>query len=179
MSAIFPNVRSTQTVYRGQAFSVRVDEVEFRPGQTTRLDIVEHTGAVTILPLDGLGNIWFIRQYRHSAGETLLELPAGTLGPGEDPALGADRELQEEIGMRAGKLERLGGFWLAPGYSTEFMHVFLATALTASQLEQDEDEVITVETLPVARALELALGGELRDAKSLASLLLAARRFGW
>jgi len=176
---MLPKLLKSETVYRGRAFTVRVDEVEFSPGRTTRLDIVEHTGAVTMLPLDHDQNIWFIRQYRHSTGETLLELPAGTLGPGEDPALGADRELQEEIGMRAGKLERLGGFWLAPGYSTEFMHVYLATDLTPSQLAQDEDEIITIEKVPVPRALALAENGELRDAKSLVSLLTAARRLGW
>jgi ADP-ribose pyrophosphatase len=174
-----PRVVHSETRYTGRAFTVRVDEVEFRPGQTSRLDIVEHPGAVTILPLDDAGNIWFIRQYRHPAGEHLLELPAGTLKRGEDPALAANRELQEEIGMRAEHLQELSRFWLAPGYSTELMIVYLATGLSASQLDQDEDEVITVEKLPVSQALHLAESGSLRDSKSLVAVLQAARRLGW
>jgi len=124
-----PKLLKSETLYRGRTFSLRVDELEIRPGVSTRLDIVEHGGAVTILPLDHENNIWFIRQYRHSAGGMLLELPAGTLAEGEDPLAGAERELQEEIGMRPGKLEWLLDFWLAPGYSTELMRVYLAWRL--------------------------------------------------
>ena len=174
-----PKLIARKTVYQGRAFNVRVDEVELRPGLTVPLDIIEHTGAVTMLPLDGDGLLWFIRQYRHSVGETILELPAGTLEPGEDPAVGAARELQEEIGMKAEHLEKLAGFWLAPGYSTEFMHLYLATGLTPSALAQDEDEMIAVEKLRPAQALALAARGELRDSKSLVALDLAAHRFGW
>lgn len=174
-----PKLIKTETVYQGRAFTVRVDEVELRPGLTTRLDIVEHTGAVTMLPLDAGGQLWFIRQYRHSVGQMILELPAGTLEPGEDPRVGADRELQEEIGMKAAQLERLCGFWLAPGYSTEFMHVYLATDLSPSQLAQDEDEIITIERLTPAQALALAESGEICDSKSLVALHVAARRLGW
>jgi ADP-ribose pyrophosphatase len=176
---MLPRVLNTEKIYTGRAFDLRVDEVEFQPGRSTRLEIVEHTGAVTMLPLDHDDNVWFIRQYRHSAGEVLLELPAGTLEPGEDPAAGAARELQEEIGMRPGRLEYLLGFWLAPGYSTEFMHVYVAAELTPSSLAQDEDESITVERIPRAQAVSLAAGGQLRDSKSIISVLVAARRFGW
>ncbi len=174
-----PTVLKSEITFRGRAFNVRLDEVEYAPGRTHRMEVVEHTGAVTIAPLDHEGNLWFIRQYRHPVGETILELPAGTLTPDEDPAAGAGRELQEEIGMRAGTLEKIGMFYLAPGYSTELMHVYLATDLSPAPLAQDEDELITVEKLPVARALELAMRGEVRDAKSLAALFAASRRLGW
>ena len=174
-----PKLLKSETLYRGRTFSLRVDELEIRPGVSTRLDIVEQGGAVTILPLDHENNIWFIRQYRHSAGGVLLELPAGTLAEGEDPLAGAERELQEEIGMRPGKLEWLLDFWLAPGYSTELMRVYLAADLTPSKLAHDEDEVIVVEKIPAARAVEMAARGELVDSKSLVSVLVAARRFGW
>ncbi len=105
---MLPKVIKSETRYHGRAFSVRVDEVEIRPGQVVRLDIIEHTGAITLLPLDEQRNVWFVRQYRHAARQTLLELPAGTLNPGEQPAMAANRELQEEIGMRAERLEHLG-----------------------------------------------------------------------
>ena len=174
-----PKLLSSEVQYRGRAFNVRVDEVEHQPGRTARLDIVDHPGAVTLLPLDEAGNVWFIRQYRHAVGQVILELPAGTLRPGEDPALAANRELQEEIGMRAGQLDKLASFWLAPGYSTELMHTYLATQLTPASLPQDEDEEIVVEKVPRARAVSLALDGSLQDSKSLAAVLLAARRLGW
>lgn len=176
---MLPKVIKSEMRYQGRAFSVRVDEVEIRPGQVVRLDIIEHTGAITLLPLDEQRNVWFVRQYRHAARQSLLELPAGTLNPGEQPAMAANRELQEEIGMRAERLEELASFYLAPGYSTELMHVFLAQGLSPSVLAQDEDEVISVEKVPAGQVLGLIQRGELRDAKSLAAILLAARRFGW
>ena len=176
---MLPKVVKSETRYQGRAFSVRVDEVEIRPGQTARLDVIEHAGAITLLPLDDEQNIWFVRQYRHAVRETLLELPAGTLNPGEQPAIAANRELQEEIGMRAERLELLAAFYLAPGYSTELMHVFMAGGLSPSVLAQDEDEMISVEKVAASRVLGLVERGELRDAKSLAAILLAARRFGW
>jgi len=171
-----PKLLKTETIYRGRTFSVRLDEVEYQPGRTMRMEIVEHTGAVVMAPLDAERNVWFVRQYRHAAGGSLLELPAGTLGRDEDPMAGAGRELQEEIGMRAGKLERLGSFWLAPGYSTELMHAFLATELTPSQLPPDEDEDIHIEKVPWQQALAMAQTGEIQDAKSLACLFAVARR---
>jgi ADP-ribose pyrophosphatase len=157
-------VLSSEIRYNGRAFNVRVDEVEFAPGRATRLDIIDHPGAVTLLPLDEAGHIWMIRQYRHAAGQALLELPAGTLKLGEDPALAANRELQEEIGMRAEHLEELATFYLAPGYSTELMHLFLATGLSG---------------VPVGEIWRLIEAGHLADAKSLVGVLAAARRLGW
>lgn len=172
-------VLKSEVIFRGRAFAVRLDEVAYAPGKTMRMEIVEHTGAVTMVPMDEAGQIWFIRQYRHSVGEVLLELPAGTLHGAEDPAEGAQRELQEEIGMRAAEMTPLATFWLAPGYSTEKMHAYLATGLTPAPLPQDEDEQIEVAKLPVAEALAAAARGEIRDAKSLAALFAASRRLGW
>ena len=176
---MLPKIIKSETRYQGRAFSVRVDEVELRPGHVARLDVIEHTGAITLLPLDDAHNVWFVRQYRHPARQNLLELPAGTLNPGEQPELAANRELQEEIGMRAGRLEKLASFYLAPGYSSELMHVFLAQELIPSVLAPDEDEFLSVEKIPAGQCLGLIERGELRDAKSLATLLLAARRLGW
>src|SRR5829696_5381284 len=98
---MLPKVLKVETRYKGRALEVRVEEVEIRPGKAARLDIVQHADAVTILPLDAENNVWFVRQYRHPAREYLLELPAGTLNAGEDLLPAANRELQEEIGMRA------------------------------------------------------------------------------
>ena len=137
------------------------------------LDIVEHNGAVTIVPVDSDGQIWFVRQYRHPAESVLLELPAGVMEESEGPEASALRELREEIGMAAGKLLKIGEFFLAPGYSTEYMHVYLATDLRPAPLPGDEGELIEIEGIPIQRAYAHIREGVYRDSKTLATLLLA------
>jgi ADP-ribose pyrophosphatase len=163
-----------ETVFKGRAFSVERQFVRKDDQSETIFEVVVHPGAVTILPLDADGQIWFVRQYRYGAGQNLLELPAGTLENGEEPAQSAGREIREEIGMAAGKLEKLGEFFLAPGYSSEYMHVYLATDLYPSPLEKDDDEFLEVVKIPAARVIEMARNGEIPDGKTLAALLLAA-----
>jgi len=160
-------------IYQGRAFNVRRDEVRMQNQNTVYLDIIEHIGAVTILPLDIDGRILFIRQYRHATGKELLELPAGTLDHAELPENCALREIREETGYAAGKLIKIGEFFLAPGYSTEYMHVYLASDLRPDPLPGDEDEFISLEPIPIKQAYDMALNGELQDGKSLAALLLA------
>ncbi len=169
---MFKTLKS-ETKYRGKAFSVRKDQVRLPQGRIADLDIVEHVGAVTILPIDSDGNIWFVRQYRHATGDELLELPAGTLEDDEAPAVCAQRELQEEIGMRAERMQLIGEFYLAPGYSTELMYVYLASELSPSTLPGDEDEFLKVEKIHVTQVLEMAWENQLHDAKTLAGLMLA------
>jgi len=166
----------SETVFSGRAFTIRRDSLRLPDGHQTRLDIVEHTGSVVLVPVDAEGNLLFVRQYRHAAGLELLELPAGTLEKGEAPEACARREVREETGMAAGSLEHLGEFYLAPGYSTENMHVYLATGLRLDPLEADADEFLIVEKLPLKKALEMAETGRIPDAKTLAALLLARAR---
>ena len=163
----------SQVVYQGRAFDVRRARVRLPDGREQHLDIVEHVPAVTLVPVDAEGNLWFIRQYRHAAVDTILELPAGTIEAGEDPQVCALRELREEIGFTAGKIEQIGTFFLAPGYSTEFMYVYLAQELHPDPLPGDDDEIIQPVPVPARAAYELAQRGELGDAKSLAALFLA------
>ncbi|MCS6995066.1 MAG: NUDIX hydrolase [Anaerolineales bacterium] len=162
-----------ESVYEGRAFHVRRDHLRTPDGRTVKYDIIEHTGSVILIPVDDEGQMYFVRQYRHAAQVELLELPAGTLEPGEPPAEAAAREIREEIGMEAQHLEEIGAFYLAPGYSTELMHVFLARGLKHNPLEADADEFLSVETLSVAEAFQQAERGALQDAKTLAALLLA------
>jgi ADP-ribose pyrophosphatase len=166
----------TEIVYPGRAFTIRRDTLRLPDGHEARFDIVEHVGSVVILPLDDHGNLLFVRQYRHASGKNLLELPAGTLDEGEAPESCARREVREETGMAAGQLDHLGGFYLAPGYSTEYMHVYLATGLHPDPLEADADEFLAVESVPLGTALVMAKRGEIPDAKSLAAILLAQSR---
>ena len=167
----------SETLLKGRAFAIRRDWLKTPDGRETKFDIIEHGGSVVIIPLDEAGNLLFVRQYRHAASQDLLELPAGTLEENEDPDVCAAREIREETGFAAGKLERLGQFYLAPGYSTEFMVVYLATDLRHDPLEADADEFLSVERIPVAKAIEMAERGEVPDAKSLAALFLCQGRF--
>lgn len=164
---------SSELQYHGRAFDVRRDLVRLPNGTSTSLDIIDHIGAVTILPVDQHGRLWLVRQYRHAAARMLLELPAGTLHPGEPPEDCAQREVREETGMAAGRLLKIGEFYLAPGYSTEFMLVYLATDLRPDPLPGDADEFLSVETIPFSQAFDLIAQGEIQDAKSLVGLFLA------
>jgi ADP-ribose pyrophosphatase len=163
----------SETLLQGRTFKVRRDYLKTPDGRETRLEILEHGGSVVILPLDAEKNLLFVRQYRHATGGDLLELPAGTRDHDEPFEECAARETREETGMEAGKLQKVGAFYLAPGYSTEFMAVFLATELKENPLQADDDEFLQVERIPLQRALEMAERGEVPDAKSLAALLLA------
>lgn len=169
---------SSEYRFEGKVFKVRVDQVEKPTGDLMRVDLVEHEGSVAVVPIDDDGQIWLVRQYRHAAGTHLLELPAGTLEPGEDPERCARRESQEEIRMAPGRLEHLGSCFLAPGYSTERMEFFLATDLRPSKLPQDEDEDIRVETMPLPVAVQRLLRGDFQDVKTLAGIALALGRMG-
>ena len=163
----------SEIIYPGRAFTIRRDHLRTPDGHVTKFDIVEHHGSVVLIPLDDQGRILFVRQYRHATGLDLLELPAGTLDEGEEPEACAQREVREETGMAAGKLEKVGGFYLAPGYSTEYMYVYLATGLRHDPLKADDDEFLQVETFPLAEALKMCEDGKIPDAKSLAAILLA------
>ena len=163
----------SETLLKGRAFAIRRDTLKAPDGRETKFDIIEHGGSVIIVPIDKDDNLLFVRQYRHAAGMDLLELPAGTLEEGEDPAVCAAREIREETGMEAGTLIQVGSFYLAPGYSTEYMGVFLATELKHNPLEADDDEFLSVEKIPVRDAIRSAERGELPDAKTLAALLMA------
>jgi ADP-ribose pyrophosphatase len=173
--APFELIRS-ETILQGRAFKIRRDYLKAPDGRETKYEIVEHTGSVVMLPIDPDGNLLFVRQYRHAAGADLLELPAGTRDGDEPYDTCAAREMREETGMAARTLEKVGEFFLAPGYSTEFMAVYIARDLTPSPLPSDEDEFLEVEKIPLDRAFEMAEQGLVPDAKSLAALLMARPR---
>lgn len=163
----------SETMYRGRVFDVRQDQVRLPNDNLANLDVVEHSGSITLLPIDDEGQMWFVRQYRHPAQAELAELPAGVMEDGETPEDCAHREIREETGMAANQLRKVGEFFLAPGYSTEYMYVFLATELHPAPLERDPDEFINVEKIPLDQVYELARKGRFRDSKTLAALFLA------
>jgi ADP-ribose pyrophosphatase len=168
----FAVVRS-EIVYHGHVFDVRQDQLRLPNGGLAQIDVVDHRGAVTMIPVDSQGQIWFIRQYRHAIKQVLMELPAGAAEIGESPMASAQRELREEIGMAAGNLQEIGAFYLAPGYSNEYMHIFLASDLQPAPLPADEDEYLKIEKVSARQALLLAETGQLEDSKSLIALFWA------
>ena len=168
----FENLHS-ETIYEGHTFSVEHLLTRLPDGHQKTYELVRHNESVSIVPVDSAGQIYFVEQYRIGASQNLLELPAGVLESDENAVEGAGREVREETGLAAGKLLKLGEFYLAAGYSSELMHVFLATGLTPSPLKQDADEFLSVEKIPIDQAFSLAQTGNIRDAKTLAALFLA------
>ncbi len=164
---------SSEILLQGRAFKIRRDTLKTPDGRQTKYEIIEHGGSVVIVPIDNEGNILFVRQYRHATGGDLLELPAGTRDGEEPYEECAAREIREETGMEAGQLQKVGDFYLAPGYSSEFMAVFLATDLKHNPLKGDDDEFLQVEKFPIENVNTMFERGEVLDAKSLAAWLLA------
>ena len=163
-------------LYEGRVVSLRVDRVKLPDGRSTVREVVEHAPVVAIVALDDRGNVLLVRQYRLPTQRSLLEIPAGGVDAGESAEEAAQRELQEETGQRAGRLERLYSFFASPGYCGEYMHLYLATALEPGALASDADERIEVVRLPLSEALRLIERGEICDAKSIVGLWAAARR---
>jgi ADP-ribose pyrophosphatase len=166
---------SSRPVYQGRIVDLTVDQVRLAGGRDATREVIGHAGAVVILAVDGDDNVLFVRQYRYPTGRVLLELPAGTLDPEEEPLHCATRELAEETGFRAGRWHKLGGFFSAPGYCTEYLHAFLATELKQGEPQTDDDEEIESVMVPLTEVWRLVERGEVEDAKSLATLLLFAR----
>jgi ADP-ribose pyrophosphatase len=168
----------TEQIYSGRVVKLQILDVELPDGKQAKRELIRHPGAVAIVALDSDQNVLLVRQFRIAAGKILSEIPAGTLNPEEAPDVCARRELQEETGYLPEKLEALGGFYVAPGYTTEFIHLFLATNLTASRLAGDEDEFIELDRVTIPEAVAMIERGEIIDGKSISGLLRVARRLG-
>ena len=164
--------------FLGRLLRVRVDEVELDDGRRTTREVVEHPGAVAMLAWDG-EHLALVRQWRHAAGRALLEVPAGTVDPGEEPATTAARELAEETELQADSWERGPAFFTAPGFCTEYLTVYLATDLRpADDSSHPDDEDLEVVRLSLTQALDAIDSGEIEDAKSIVAILWLARRLG-
>jgi ADP-ribose pyrophosphatase len=172
-----PKILNSQKVFDGRVFQVTVDTVS-EGDLTYQRDVVHHPGSAVIVPVHDDGTVSLVRQYRHPAVRYLLEVPAGTLSDGERPEAGAARELEEELGLIAERLEKLSEFFVSPGFLEEKMWVYLATGLSEGKAQPDEDEVLDVVRLPFGDALEMITSGEIQDAKTIIGLILAAPRVG-
>ena len=161
---------SSQLIYEGRAVKLRVDTVQKPDGRETTREIVEHSDCVAIIALDAEDKVLLVNQFRKPTEKELLEIPAGGIEPGEDPVATVQRELQEETGYRPGRVKKLGGFYSAPGYCTEYLYLYLATELTPSQLYAEDTEAIKVVSVPLSQIPDLIASGRICDAKSIAGL---------
>ena len=166
-------VEDSQHVYRGRAIHIRVDSVVKPNGKKTTREVVEHVDCVVVLPVDSKGNVLLVCQYRHAVDKELLELPAGSIDPGETPEQAAIRELREETGYKPGKLDALGGFYSAPGYCTEYLHFFRASQLEVSPLSAEDTDEIEVVAIAPADVPGLVASGKICDAKTIAGFRIA------
>jgi ADP-ribose pyrophosphatase len=162
--------KSSSRLYEGRILNLRVDNVTLENGRKTTREIVEHRGAAAIVPLLDDCDVILVRQYRYAIGSELLEIPAGTLEAKESPEACAKRELEEETGYRCGELKKILECVVAPGYSSETIHFYLALKLTEGEMRTEEDERIKIEIVPLKSAMEKIRSGEIRDAKTVCGL---------
>jgi ADP-ribose pyrophosphatase len=170
-------ILSTEEIYRGRVFDVTVATIR-ENGQTYKREIVHHPGSAVIIPVFDDGTVALVEQYRHPAGRHMLEAPAGTLMPNEPPEVGARRELEEEVGVRAGRLEKLSEFFVSPGFLEEKMWVYLATELSETKQNLDDDEYLKIRRFPLLRAMQMISDGEIEDAKTIIGIMMAAQWLG-
>jgi len=162
---------NSRYIFKGRAFNIRVDTVINASGHESTREIVEHADCIAVIPVDANGDILLVKQYRKAIEKELLEIPAGGIDPGEDAETAVKRELQEEIGYFPGKAVRMGGFYSTPGYTNEYLHLFLATDLKSSQLFAEDTAGIKTIRIKPEDILPLIRSEEIRDAKSIAGLL--------
>ncbi len=169
-------VIESKRIFEGRICALRVDTVRLEDGRTATREIIEHAPVVAMVPVEADGTVVLIRQFRLATGGVMLEIPAGIVDPGEDAVTAAQRELREETGLRATKLTQMAEFFASPGFLTELMTIFLAEGLESAPLAADEDEDIVIRRVSLDEAVRLVEDGEIKDAKSVAGILLAARR---
>jgi ADP-ribose pyrophosphatase len=169
-------VVSHRRVYDGKILSLDVDEIQEEGGAKGLREVVRHHGSAAALTVDADGRLVLVRQYRHPVGQSLWEVPAGLLEKGESPEDAIRREIEEEVGRRAGEIERLAVLYPTPGFCDEVVHLFRATRLTETPVRPDDDEVLEVKWFTLDEARELLRAGDVRDGKTVAAILLESER---
>jgi 8-oxo-dGTP pyrophosphatase MutT (NUDIX family) len=167
---------STTPIYKGRVIELNLERVELPNGHCADLEIIHHPGGAAIVAIDTQQRVCLVRQFRHAANGWIWELPAGKIDNREPPLTTAQRELEEEAGMRAQRWESLGDYVSSPGVFTEVVHLFMATGLEAVPTRHEDHEVLEIHWLPLDRAVSMAHSGELRDGKSVVGVFRAAAR---
>jgi ADP-ribose pyrophosphatase len=169
---------SSRSIFKGRVVDLSVERVVLPNGNEAEIEMIHHRGAAAIVPVDEDRNVFLVRQYRHAAGDWLLEVPAGKLDGGEPPEVCAAREVREEVGREAGKLTPMGWIWTTPGFTDEKIWLYLATDLRRAEQALEDDEVLTVVRMPLDEAVEMARRGEIADSKSCCALFRASAHLG-
>jgi len=164
-------VLSSKEIYQGRILTLRVDTVLTADGHKSTREIVAHEPCIGVVAVYNEGNVLLVNQFRSPMGKELLEIPAGGIDKGEKPAAAVIREMREETGFKPGKVERLTGFYLSPGFCDEYMHLFLAKDLLPAPLSAEDTAGIEVVKVPVAQIPELIFSGKIEDSKTVAGLL--------
>ena len=173
-----PEILSTDSIFNGKIFKVLHTTIS-EDGVMYERDVISHNGSAVIVPVFDDKTVALVRQYRHAAEKYLLEIPAGSLEKSEDPKLGAERELEEEIGVKAEKLELLSEFYVSPGFLQEKMFVFMATGLVEVGQKLEDDELLSIKRLAFPEAFKMIKNGDIEDAKTIIGLIFAGLRFGF
>ena len=172
----FEKTITSKKIFEGKIINVRIDEVELCNGERASREVVEHSGAVAIIPLINKEKIFMVKQFRKPLDKELLELPAGKLESGEDPKDCALRELEEEIGYRAGSIKKLISIYTSPGFADEIIHIFIAKDLVKTMTSRDQDEFMDIFEINLMDTPNMILQGEITDAKTIAGLLTYLHR---
>ena len=175
---LFEKTVSKETIYEGRVFEVEIKEILTPEGKTSHREIVKHNGGACILPLDGEGNCYLVKQFRSPFETVMLEAPAGKIEEGEDPLACAAREITEETGLTAGNIESVGAIAATPGYCSEVTTLYIGTGLNYEGGNPDENEYIATVKMPLKEAVQMADEGAITDAKTQVLLYKAARRLG-
>ncbi|MBQ2841860.1 MAG: NUDIX hydrolase [Clostridia bacterium] len=171
---LFEKTAEKNYIYNGKIINVRRDMAELPNGKLSVREVVEHNGGVCVAAITEKNELIFVRQFRYPYMEVILELPAGKLEKGEDPFEAGKRELEEETGRVAAKYHDMGKFYPTPGYCGEIIHLYAAEELTETQMHPDDDEYLEVERIPLEKAVDMVVSGEIRDGKTIALILKVA-----
>ncbi len=172
-------ILETTQIYQGRIFNLESSQVELPDGTIAKREVIRHPGATALIAIDDEGKLLLVSQFRIASGRVMLEIPAGTRDLNEPPEVCAPRELQEETGYKPGKLEAMGGFYVAPGYTTEYIYLYLATELVESRLPGDSDEFIEVTRATLDECMQMIERGDIADAKTIIGVTRYARRVGY
>ena len=175
---LFEKTVASETVFEGKVFNVEIKEILTPEGRKSTREIVKHNGGACILPVDEQGNCYLVKQFRSPCEKVMLEAPAGKIEQGEDPLECAAREITEETGFVAKKIENVGSVTATPGYCSEVITLFIGTELDTGDANPDLNEYVSTVKIPLAEALQMADSGEIEDSKTLVLLYKASRRLG-
>ena len=172
------SILSTETIFDGRIVHLKIHTVQLPDGGTSKREMIHHQGAVAIVAVDDKQHVLLVKQFRLGANRETIEIPAGILEPNEDPLEAVTRELREETGYRPLNIELLGGMYVAPGYTTEYIHLYYASGYEKAPLEQDADEFVEPLRVPLVEAVEMVERGAINEGKSMVALLKIARKLG-